>query len=78
MNNPYALRLLAQAREDDLRRAFVGRQNVRRQAHGLKDVKSALFKWRHPRHTQTTLRVVRPPLEPSAFGGQPAPGLRCR
>ena len=78
MTNPYVLRLLAQAQEEDLRRAFVGRQNVRRQAHVLRDLRSALFGWRRPRHAQAPLRVVRSPLEPSAFGGQTAPRLHCR
>ena len=78
MTNPYALRLLAQAREDDLRREFVGRQHLRRRGHLLRDLRSVFSERRRAHHAQVPLRVVRSPLEPRAFGGEAPPRLHCR
>lgn len=69
MTNPYALRALAQAREEDIRRAFTGRHQLERHAFGRRDLRSVLFGWRRPRRAPVVLRVVLTPLDPPSLGG---------
>ncbi|HXW79697.1 MAG TPA: hypothetical protein VEJ84_09360 [Acidimicrobiales bacterium] len=69
MTNPYALRVLAQAREEELRRSARGRHHVPRQPRRRMGRWSVLPKFRHLFRRPVVLRVVRSPLETTNCGG---------
>ncbi len=68
MTNPYSLRVLAQAREEDIRRSALGRQHVPPRARRSTSFWSALPKHFRRYRRPVGLRVVASPLERTCRG----------
>jgi hypothetical protein len=73
MTDPYILRLVAEARQDDFRRESARRNLVQRRGGGFRDLFSVLFaplgRLRRRRSRRVpALRVVRSPFEPTTLG----------